>query len=600
MFRRPLLLSALLAIRSALGAVFFQGLDDLPQDVGYDFIVAGGGTGGGVVAGRLAENPNWRVLVVEAGPSNTDISATITPGLITELTHTRVDWNYTTTTQPGANGRNANYTRAKMLGGCSSHNGMVYTRGARADWDGWAEATGDEGLKWDNMLPLFFKNEHLVTDSENQTQVGHLDPKEHGHNGNVFVTTPFTVHPINDMMLQATKELPNEFPFVLDFNAGRPIGIAWNQFTIDSHAQRSSSATAYVEISKDNLHVLLNTYVTRVVPVGNGTNFRRIEIAASAQSERRQLTANKEVILSGGMIGSPQILLNSGIGKRDELEALGIETLVDNPGVGKNLTDQVYTIMLFNTTLPNTESVLRERQVQYENAYMDNYSFDMDTALAEWNTTRTGPLTLPGHLKNQILGIRLPDNVVPFSQHGFHDPSPGPTAPHIELYHSQISHSTPATIGGTVPIPPDRGSITLSSSDPFAYPNIDFGLLSEDVDVAIMREAIRSARRLYEAPVFKDSVFGSVYPASNITSDEDLDTFIRGVAGPYEHGCCSAQMSPRGARWGVVDPDFRVKGTTGLRVVDASVMPTVPSGHTQAVVYGFAERASLLIMKKWE
>ncbi|KXN84005.1 Glucose dehydrogenase [FAD, quinone] [Leucoagaricus sp. SymC.cos] len=598
MFGQSLVLFTLLAIRAStvLGTVFFQNLDDLPQQVDYDFIVAGGGTAGGVVASRLAENPHWKVLVIEAGISNRDVFATIPPGLITELTHTRVDWNYTIVPQPGTGGRTASYTRAKMLGGCSSHNGMVYTRGARADWDGWANVTGDEGLNWDNMLPLFFKAERLVKDSENQTQVGHLDPKEHGHNGSVFVTAPFTVHPINDMMLQATKELPEEFPFVLDFNAGRPIGVAWNQFTIDSHAQRSSSATAYIEISHDNLHVLLNTYVTRVLPVGNGTDFRAIEVATDAQSERRQLTAKKEVVVSGGIVGSPQILMNSGIGKREELGALGIETLVNNPSVGKNLTDQVYAIMLFNTTLPNTE----------------------DTALTEWNATRTGPLTLPGHLKNQVLGVRLPDNATLFSQDGFKDPSPGPTAPHLEMYHSQISNKTPATIGGAVPLPPEvgnmttlqiavinvhpasRGSITLNSSDPFAYPNFDIGLLLEDVDVAILRESIRSAQRLYEAPVFKDSVFGSVYPPSNFTSDEDLDTFIRGAAGPYGHGCCSAQMSPRGASWGVVDPDFRVKGTTGLRVVDASVMPTAPSGHTQAVVYGIAERASSSISKRWE
>ncbi|KXN87042.1 Pyridoxine 4-oxidase [Leucoagaricus sp. SymC.cos] len=460
---------ALLGIQTTYSAVFFQNAAHLPQDAEYDFIIAGGGTGGGVVAARLAENPNWKILVVEAGRSNKDVFQTIPPGLCPELVKSSIDWNYTTVPQAGANGRSAAYSRAKILGGCSSHNGMVYTRGAKDDWNKWAEITGDDALAWDNILPLIFKAEHLVVDSEGQPLQGRLDPSLHGHNGNV------------------TKELPHEFPFVLDFNGGTQIGVAWNQFTIDGDSQRSSSATA----------------------------------------------------------------------------------------------------------------------------------FDRDTALAEWNATRSGPLTVPGHLKNQIIAVRLPDDAPPFSQYGFDDPTPGPTAPHLEIYHSAITQNLPNP-NGQVPIPPEvgnittvqlsavnvhpksRGSVTLNSSDPFAYPNIDVGLLSEDVDLAIMREVIRSARRLYEAPVFKNSVFGSVYPAANITSDEDLNEFIRGVAGPYLHGSSSAAMSPRGVSWGVVDPDFRVKGTAGLRVVDASVLPTVPSGHTQAPVFGFAERASLLIRKVWE
>ncbi|KXN87043.1 Choline dehydrogenase, mitochondrial [Leucoagaricus sp. SymC.cos] len=595
---QALLTFTLIWVQAVLGAVFFQSSDELPPNIEYDFIVAGGGTGGGVVAARLAENPDWKILVIEAGRSNEGVFATKPPGLSSELIGTEVDWNYTTTSQSGINGRSTTYGRAKMLGGCSSHNGMAYTKGARDDWDRWARITENEGLSWDKMAPLFLKAENLVADSENQSENGHLDPALHGHDGNLFITAPYIDHPFNEMWLQATKELPDEFPFSLDQNNGRPIGISWVQRTIDGHAERSSSATAYIEPSGSNLHVLLNTYITRVLPVGNGTNFRGVEFAADALSTRKQLFARKEVIVSGGVIGTPQILMNSGIGKRDELEALGLDVLVDNPSVGKNFSDQVYTVIFFNTTIENTD-------------------FDLEEALAEWNATRTGPLIISGHLNDLISWVRLPDDASPFSHSGFDDPSPGPTAPHIEINPSQISVQTPDT-HGEVPLPPDtgnitklqlalinlhpvsRGSITLNSSDPFAYPNIDVGLLSEEVDLAILREGIRSARRLFSAPVFHDSVFGSVYPPGNFTSDEDLNTFIRGVAGPYLHGGCSASMSPRGAPWGVVDPDFRVKATTGLRIVDASVLPSVPSGHSQAAVYGFSERASVLIRETWE
>ncbi|KAF5349692.1 hypothetical protein D9756_008774 [Leucocoprinus leucothites] len=396
------------------------------------------------------------------------------------------------------------------------------------------------------------KSERLVMDSENQSEDGHLDPSIH----------------------------------------------AWAQYTSDNNATRSSSATAYVEPSKDNLHVLLNTYVTRVLPAEGTADFRGVEFAADAQSERKQLRANKEVIIAGGVIGTPQILLNSGIGPREELDAVGVRTIVNNPSVGKNFTDQVYTNMMFNTTIQDTD-------------------FDLETALAEWNANRTGPLIMPSNLKNQIVWVRFTDNEIPFV-----DPTPGENSPHVEFYFSQIS-SHPGFTNGEVPPeaiptvanlttiqlalinlhPTSRGTITLNNSDPFAYPNVDPGLLSGDTDFAVLREGIKSVQRLFSAPVFAESVFGSVYPPGSLTTDEELDAFVRAEAAPYLHGGSSASMSPRGASWGVVDPDFRVKQTTGLRIVDASVLfilqPSLPSGHTQAPVYGFVERASILIAEEW-
>jgi len=268
---------------------------------------------------------------------------------------------------------------------------------------------------------------------------------------------------------------------------------------------------------------------------------------------------------------------------------------VDNPSVGKNLTDQVSALMMFQTTIQDTD-------------------YDRDAALAQWNETRTGPLVLPGHL-NHIIYVRLPDDAAPFSELGFTDPTGGDNSPHIEFVFSQISSQPPAT-ATDVPLPPSggvtiqilavnlhpisRGSVVLNSTDPFEHPAISFGMLSEGVDIAIMREAMKSARRMYSAPVFKDSVFGTVLPAANVTTDDELDAYIRSVASPFLHGVGSAAMSGCDASWGVVDPDFRVKGTSGLRVVDASVFPYVPSGHTQVPVYGFAERASVLIARMWE
>ncbi|KAJ3576989.1 hypothetical protein NP233_g29 [Leucocoprinus birnbaumii] len=584
---RGLIACIVLCAQVTLGAVFFQGPEELPKNAKYDFIIAGGGTGGAAVAGRLAQNRKWKVLIIEAGPSNLNVFATRVPGLRSQLKSTIVDWNYTSIAEPGLNGRAMGYSRGRMLGGCSSHNTMVYTRGSKDDWNMRAEITGDRDLTWDRMLPLLKKAEKLVQDSENQREQNHIDPSVLGHNGPLAVTAPYSSHPMNDLFLQATKELGDQFPFVPDMNSGRPIGISWTQSTIDNKGERSSSATAYVEnMSGDNLHVLLNTYVTRVLPIGKGkkAEFRGVEFALNAQSPKLQLEAKREVIVAGGVIGTPQILMNSGIGKRDELEALGIKTLVDNPSVGKNFTDQPSSTVMFNTTIQNTD-------------------IDMTAALAEWNATRTGPMSRAGEI-NMIGWLRLPDDSPALTQ--FADPSPGKDAPHIEMFFKTIStqgvvlppgspNVTALQFSHTNLHPVSRGSVTLNSSDPFAPPKIDLGLLTEDVDLAILREGIRNARKLFAAPVFANSVFGTVSPASNITSDEDLNAYLRGAVVPIMHGASTAMMSPRGASWGVVDPDFRVKGTTGLRVVDASIFPTMPSGHTQASIYGFAERASELI-----
>ncbi|KXN88619.1 Choline dehydrogenase, mitochondrial [Leucoagaricus sp. SymC.cos] len=590
--RRPRSIAfVLLCTQAVLGAIFFQGPDDLPKNVKYDFIVAGGGTGGGVVAGRLAESKDWKVLVIEAGPSDSELFAARVPGLRAQLKGTNVDWNYTSTRQPALNGRATSYWRGRMLGGCSSHNTMVYTRGSSGDWDLRAKVVDDDGLSWNRMLPLLKKAEKLVKDSEHQREGNHIDPSVLGHDGPLSVTAPYSGHPMNDKFLQATSELSDVFPFVQDMNAGRPIGISWTQSTIDSEGQRSSSSTAYIDPSGDNLHVLLNTYVTRVLPAGEGTDFRGIEFASDAQSPRRQLVANKEVIVAGGVIGTPQILLNSGIGNREELEALGIKTLVNNPSVGKNFTDQPSSTVMFSTTIQNTD-------------------IDMDSALAEWNATRTGPMSRAGEI-NMIGWLRLPDDSPAFGQDGFTDPSPSKNSPHIEMFFKTISTQGVTLPPGSPNItalqfshtnlhPVSRGSVTLNSSDPFAQPNIDLGLLTEEVDLAILREGIRNARKLFSAPVFANSVFGTVSPASNITSDEDLNAYLRAAVVPIMHGASTAMMSPRGANWGVVDPNFRVKRTQGLRVIDASVIPIMPSGHTQASIYGLAERASEMIAKSYK
>ncbi|KAF7760086.1 CAZyme family AA3 [Agaricus bisporus var. burnettii] len=547
-------------------AKFFQHPDDFSPTVDYDFVVAGGGTAGLVVATRLGENPKWKILIIEAGPSNDDVFATHVPGL---SPGPEIDWNYTTTRQTHLNGRDMEYSQAKILGGCSSHNGMIYTRGSKDDWDRWADLSGNEDFRWDKILPLMMKGERFTQDIENQPVEGRFDPTVHGLHGKLSVTvSPLNVtNPFNDLLLQVTEDpgMNDEFPFLLDLNGGRPLGIGWRPATMTHNGERSSSATAYLGTTNDNVHVLLNTFVTRVLPAGdNKTDFRVVEFAADPQSPRVQVKARKEVIVAGGVIGSPQILLKSGIGKREELEAVGIKTLVNNPAVGKNFSDHAMVPAEFDTSLPTTD-------------------YDIDAAIAEWNKTHMGPASHSGHL-NHVVWVRLPKNV----SLGAADPTGGEDSPHIELSLVSINARTPEMIAtesegtvlrvSTVNLHPiSRGSITLNSSDPFSYPLIDVNLLAQDLDYVILREALRSAQRLFSAPSFESPVKDVISPPANVTSDDELDAYIRSKVTAWIHGVGSLSMSPHGTSHGAVDPDFRVKGTQGLRVVDASIIPSTAS-----------------------
>ncbi|KXN84306.1 Oxygen-dependent choline dehydrogenase [Leucoagaricus sp. SymC.cos] len=552
---QALLTFLLLGIQASLGAVFFSSADALPQNVTYDFIIAGGGTGGSVVASRLAANPKWKILVIEAGISNEGFWPVAVAGYWMQLHHSSVDWNFTTVPQTGLNGRSLYYSRAKVLGGCSSHNGEIYTRGSIDDWNRYARITGNDGLNWNNILPLLMKEENWQAGEEDLT--GHYDPAFHGTNGQLFVSAPYTSHPFNDQLRKSGDELSDEFPFDLDWNDGTPVGSVTN-------------------------------YVTRILPTtAGGNDFRVIEFAADADSAKTQITAKKEVLLGGGIFGSPQILLNSGIGNRTELEAIGVKPLIDNPSVGKNLSDQVAARTLWTTSLPTT-------------------NYDLAAALEQWNTSGTGPLGQSFQL-NQLSFFRLPDDAPPFKDEGYLDPSGGKTSPHIEFLYAQIDAADPTTGSNNTVLqayvanlhPISRGSVTLTSSNPFDYPAIDPALLVEPLDMLILREAIRSIRRFFTAPAFQGSILENISPPANVTSDEDLEAFLRNGGNSWLHSVGSASMTPRGASWGVVDPDFKVKGTKGLRIIDASVIPLTPSAHTQATVYGFAEIASQEIIMDW-
>ncbi|PPQ93564.1 hypothetical protein CVT25_005556 [Psilocybe cyanescens] len=579
-----------------LGAYFTGSQAGIFQNIGqlttttYDFIVIGGGTAGSVVANRLSENEKFQVLLIEAGPTNEDVLNAMVPSFSVRLEQTIFDWNYTTVPGIGLNNRTLAYPRGRILGGCSSHNAMFYTRGSMDDYNRWAEVTGDDGWEWKNIFPYILKNEKWTPPSDKHDTRGEFNPSVHGLNGLMFTSLPASPQTIDDMVLQVPSQLPDQFPFLLDMNSGRPLGLGKSTPSIIpiGNGTRSSSATAYLSkmfTSRPNLHVLLNTKVKRILSSKKDSVvvFNSIEI----DGDMTKLVAEKEIILSAGPINTPQILMNSGVGDRDSLAKFNIPSVLHLPSVGQNLTDQPITTVLYSV---NSNNPLDN---------IDTNSTLQAMALAQWEFNRTGSLVDPG--PNFIAWSRLPANSSIIKEFG--DPSAGQNTPHLELapFSAFSEPSQPGHTGGmaiAVVTPKSRGSVTLNGTDTFGKPIIDLGYFTEEFDILAMVEAIKLSQEFYKAPVWKNYIISQVAPAANAT-DTELEQYIRSTSVTTLHGVGTAAMSAPNADYGVVNPDLRIKGASGLRIVDASIMPFINSGHPQAPVYAIAERASDLIKSSW-
>ncbi|KAJ7653282.1 pyranose dehydrogenase [Mycena polygramma] len=574
----------------------YEDVADLPG-LSYDFVIVGGGTAGNVVANRLTENPKFSVLVLEAGVSNENVIDSIVPFLVEDLLAEPniYEWNYTTVPQPGLNGRNIAIQRAHILGGCSAHNGMVYTRGSAEDYDRYAAVTGDEGWSWNRLLPYFFKNEKWTEPADHHDTRGQFNPAVHSTTGINSVSLAGFPWPIfSEHIIESTKELPDEWPFNLDMNSGRPLGLGWQQCTIGG-GERSSSATSYLGpefIHRENLHVLLHARVSKLVDsrqVDGKLTFGGVEFLQGGNLFTARTA--KEIIMSAGSVGTPGVLLHSGIGDEAALTKLGITTVLDLPSVGRNATDQpVVQAGWFVNSTQTIESIT-------QNATRVNEAF------AEWNRSRTGPFTVQS--LTHIGWLRMDAETL--AAKNFSDPSAGPNSPHIEVPFGPSAFG-PAVVAGSgngmsagvvVLNPVSRGSVTINSSNPFDSPIIDVAFLQSDIDIFTLRQGIRKLLKFAQAPTWQDYILAPTVDLENL-SDDALDQFIRNTAQSSDHLVGTAAMSAKNARYGVVDPDLLVKGAAGLRIIDASVLPFLPSAHTQAATYVIAERGADLVKAAWE
>ncbi|KAF8888804.1 aryl-alcohol oxidase-like protein [Infundibulicybe gibba] len=522
-----------------------------------------GGTAGNVVANRLSENPKNKVLVLEAGPSDAGEISIQVPFFCPRLSPgTPFDWNYTTTAQPGLGNRAIPYPRGHVLGGSSSINYLLYTRGSAEDYDRYANVTGDQGWSWNNMQQYFRKNEKFTPPVDGHNITGQFDPRVHSFNGINSVTLAGFPSPIDGRVINASKELGGDFKFNLDYNSGSELGLGWVQMTAGG-GKRSSSSVSYLGpsfLARPNLHVVDG------LPIFSGVEFR------SENGSLMQLTASKEVILSAGSVGSPHILLNSGIGETEALKSVGVTPLVDLPDVGENLSDHPFGVAPFIVSSNNTIDTLNEN------------SGLLDRALQLWKNKKMGPLvdTVATHL----MFLRLDKSIL----RGNPDPTPGPNSPHYELIVANgipipPFPSTGNFIGGGAVVlnPTSRGSLKLKSSNPFDAPIIDPGLLKTEFDRVVMREAVKSIKKFYAASAWAGYVVAPTDGLENAVDDASIDKFNQDTVQTIFHPVGTASMSPKGAKGGVVDPDLRVK------------KPFVPSAHPQAAVYVTGERAADLI-----
>ncbi|KAH0609713.1 uncharacterized protein H6S33_012259 [Morchella sextelata] len=591
-----------IAVTTASAYLLIERREDLLDQ--YDYVIIGGGLSGLVVANRLTEDLATTVLVIEAGELDKHEDSIYVPGDVGATLGTSYDWQVPTVPQDVLVNGNITIPLGKVVGGSSALNGMLFHRGSPADYDLW-EALGNEGWGWEGLLPYFIKSETFTPPSDELVSEFGItyDESVHGYNGLVHASYPPFIYNQTKNFIQAMNQLGVQ---TSNDQASSAVGVFYlpnslNPMTMTRSFTRPDDHDVAVE--RANYHLLAGNQVTKILTEDAAAY--GVEYSAGSNQPRYTVNATVEVVVAAGAVHTPQLLQLSGIGPRTLLEELGVQVVSELPGVGSNFQDHPSLVVPYSFTnlafspqnLTSNATLAAYYRELYNRSKMGPYTVSAGNALAFISTNsftnKTSELVAEGRNQNETYLSPGVESSVTAGYKKQRDLL-------LDIWESSDAATIECSVGSAGPLvislshALSRGDIRASSLDPFSPPSVDWRAFENPLDMQLMIDAFRAGRRLMQTPAMTE--LGAIETTTgNLTTDEQIADYLKKTMSPsFSHVCCTSPMMPK-EMGGVVDEELRVFGVSGLRVIDAGVVPVVPAAHLQATIYAVAEKAADLI-----